>query len=101
MAFMVCTEAGMPAASYSLPYVAGWADGDSKMIAATAERVITAARAIMDELAADDEGWRERRTDRNVPRSAEVRDMRQKRPLWAHTTVSSTAWSTPWFCQLP
>ena len=55
VSFMVSSEAGMPAGSYSLPYVAGWADGDSKMIAATAERVITAARTITDALSADDE----------------------------------------------
>lgn len=54
VAFMVCTEAGMPAGSYSLPYVAEWADGDSKIIADTAGRVITAARAITDALSEDE-----------------------------------------------
>jgi hypothetical protein len=47
-AYVVCTEASMAAASYSLPYVAGWADGDTKMIAQTAERVVTAAREITE-----------------------------------------------------
>jgi hypothetical protein len=52
VAFMVSTEAGMAAASYSLAYVAGWADEDLNVIAGTAERVITAARAITDALSA-------------------------------------------------
>jgi hypothetical protein len=46
VAFMVCTEAGMDAACYSVPYVAGWANGDPKVITDSAVRVIGAARDI-------------------------------------------------------
>ena len=56
VAFMVSSEVGLTAASYSLPYVAHWANGDSTVIADTAERVITAARMITDALAGEGEG---------------------------------------------
>jgi antirestriction protein ArdC len=55
VAFMVCTEAGMATESYSLPYVARWAEGDAKVIAQTAERVVTAARAISEAIEALEE----------------------------------------------
>jgi hypothetical protein len=35
-------------AAYSFGYVAGWSGGDPKVVKATAERVITAARDILD-----------------------------------------------------
>jgi hypothetical protein len=47
-AHVVGTEASTAAASYSLPHVAGWAGGDTKMNAQTTERVVTAAREITE-----------------------------------------------------
>ena len=53
---MVMCAAGIDAASYTLPYVAGWADGNTKLTTQTAERVITAARVIVEALTAASEG---------------------------------------------
>lgn len=53
-AYVVCTEMGMEASTYSLPDVAGWANGDTDLVTATAERVISAAREITDALNTDD-----------------------------------------------
>ncbi len=40
------------ATDYSFGYVAHWASGDPAIVIATAEKVIQASKAIMDELAA-------------------------------------------------
>jgi antirestriction protein ArdC len=53
VAFVVLLEAGYDASSYSTPYVAGWAD-DPKVIHETAQRVITAARGIVENMPAVD-----------------------------------------------
>jgi hypothetical protein len=50
VAFMVCAEAGLDSADYSVAYAAGWADGDVAAIRATAEKVIALARSITDAL---------------------------------------------------
>ena len=50
MAYLVCTQLGIDADGYSLPYVARWADGDIEIIQKTAERVVTVARSILNEL---------------------------------------------------
>ena len=55
VAFMVCTEVGMSPEAYSLAYVAQWANGDPKVIADTAERVIGAARGTTEALTAESE----------------------------------------------
>jgi hypothetical protein len=51
VAYLVCTQMGIDAADYSLPYVARWADGDLELIQQSAERVVGAARSILDGLA--------------------------------------------------
>src|SRR5262249_32862821 len=43
VAYIVCQAAGLTTETYSLPYVAGWAEGDLRKVSATAERVITTA----------------------------------------------------------
>lgn len=50
VAYRVCTQVGIDAEEYSLPYVARWAGGDLKLIQKTAERVVTGARPILDGL---------------------------------------------------
>ena len=55
VAFLVCQAAGLTTDGYSFPYVAGWADGEVKVIQDTAERVITTARAILAQLEPSDE----------------------------------------------
>jgi hypothetical protein len=52
VAFIVCRAAGLMTAAYSFGYVAGWSAGDPKVVKATAERVVTAARDILDRAAA-------------------------------------------------
>ncbi len=55
VAFMVCAEPGMDTKSYSLPYVARCSEGDTKVITQTAERVVSAARAISEAIEAREE----------------------------------------------
>ena len=46
--YIVCQAAGLTTATYSLGYVAHWSGGDPKIVKATAERVVTAAREILN-----------------------------------------------------
>ena len=48
IAFILCQAAGLTTAAYSFGYVAGWSAGDPKKVKATAERVVTCARQILD-----------------------------------------------------
>lgn len=48
IAYVVCQAAGLTTAAYSFGYVAGWSGGDPKVLTATAERVVTAARVILE-----------------------------------------------------
>jgi antirestriction protein ArdC len=48
VAFILCQAAGLTTAAYSFGYVAGWSAGDPKKVKATAERVVTCARQILD-----------------------------------------------------
>jgi antirestriction protein ArdC len=43
VAFVVCSALGLDTSDYSFPYVARWGGGDAELVAATAQRVITAA----------------------------------------------------------
>ncbi len=52
VAYVVCHAAGLATADYSLPYVAHWADGDLRIVQATATAVLDTARTILDRLAA-------------------------------------------------
>lgn len=47
--YLVATVAGLPADASSVPYVATWAGGDLDLLRATAGRVITTARAILND----------------------------------------------------
>lgn len=53
VAYVVCQAAGLVTDDYSLPYVAGWAGGNVALVRDTADRVIGAARQVLDRLAAD------------------------------------------------
>jgi hypothetical protein len=48
VAYIVCQAAGLTTAAYSFGYVARWSAGDPKIVKATAERVVTCARQILD-----------------------------------------------------
>jgi hypothetical protein len=48
VAFVVCSSLGLDTSDYSFPYVARWGGGDAEVVAATAERVIGAARDILN-----------------------------------------------------
>lgn len=50
VAYLVCTQRGIDALDYSLPYVARWADGDIELVRRTADRVVTVARSIVNDL---------------------------------------------------
>ncbi|HMJ77979.1 MAG TPA: ArdC-like ssDNA-binding domain-containing protein [Iamia sp.] len=53
VAFLVCGSAGLPSDAYSFGYVATWAQGDTALIRATAERSIRCARGVLDALDPD------------------------------------------------
>lgn len=50
VAYILCVAHGLATADYSLPYVAGWSDGDAKIVKATADGVVRTASAMLDEL---------------------------------------------------
>ena len=47
VAYLVCQSVGITTDSYSFPYIARWSDGDLGVVRATAERVISSARTIL------------------------------------------------------
>ena len=50
VAYLVCSQAGLDSAEYTIPYVAHWSNGNLDLIADTAERSVGTARAITGEL---------------------------------------------------
>ena len=55
VAFVVSSVLGLNTSDYSFPYVARWSGGDAELVAATAERVIAAARDLLASVGAEDE----------------------------------------------
>lgn len=53
VAYVVCDLLGVDAGSYSIPYVANWAGADVELVEATAQKVLTTARAIVKGLEAE------------------------------------------------
>jgi hypothetical protein len=51
VAFVVSSGLGLDTSDYSFPYVARWSGGNAEVVAATAERVIGAARDILTSIA--------------------------------------------------
>jgi N-terminal domain of anti-restriction factor ArdC len=47
VAYIVTAAHGLEADDYTVPYVTGWAGGNSELVAATATRVLTCARTIL------------------------------------------------------
>jgi antirestriction protein ArdC len=47
VAFLVCQAVGLPTDDYTFAYVAGWSSGDTQVVRDTADRVISASRAIL------------------------------------------------------
>jgi hypothetical protein len=50
VAFLVCAGAGLATDAYSFPHVTVWSRGDASVVKATAGRVISAARSVLDGL---------------------------------------------------
>jgi hypothetical protein len=55
VAYVVMHALGLDSAEYTLPYVAGWARGDSAVVQETAERVLATARVMLQDLDGKDE----------------------------------------------
>jgi hypothetical protein len=55
VAFVVSSVLGLDTSDYSFPYVARWSGGDAELVAATAERVIAAARDLLAAIASEEE----------------------------------------------
>lgn len=55
IAHLVMAEHGIPTETYSLPYIAGWSDGKTEIIAVTADRVLKTSRAILAKTAPTEE----------------------------------------------
>lgn len=54
VAYVVCAAAGLDTSSYSVAYVAGWAettDAPERILLATGERIVAASRRILDHIA--------------------------------------------------
>lgn len=47
VAYLISTSHGLPSDAYTLPYVAGWSNGKPEVVAATADRVLKAAKQIL------------------------------------------------------
>ncbi len=50
VAYLLCATIGLDAADYSVPYVAGWADGNLELLRDTAEQVLAATAAMIGDL---------------------------------------------------
>ncbi len=50
VAFVVSSALGLDTSDYSFAYVARWGGGDAELVAATAERVVAAARDLLDSI---------------------------------------------------
>ena len=50
VAYLLCRTIDLDSSSYSIPYLAGWADGDLELAEATAQRILTATAAMVDTL---------------------------------------------------
>ena len=48
VAFLVAAELNLDSSAYSIPYIAGWAKGNTELILATADRAVRTARDISD-----------------------------------------------------
>jgi antirestriction protein ArdC len=54
VAYLVCADLGMSTDAYSFPYVAAWANGETRTVTAAADKAITTATAICEALASAD-----------------------------------------------
>lgn len=55
VAYVVADSEGLDTMAYSAPYLGSWAEGDAAMVKQTAEKVLKAARAIMQGIEVTDE----------------------------------------------
>ena len=56
VAYLVCAAHGLDSGEYTVPYVAGWADGDRELVQLTTTRVLATAREILAGTAPGDDG---------------------------------------------
>jgi antirestriction protein ArdC len=54
VAYLVCGELGLASDAYSFPYVAHWANGDTKVVTATADKALKTANDILALVAGED-----------------------------------------------
>lgn len=50
VAYVVCDALGLDAGDYSFPYVTRWAEGSTDLVKETAERAISCAKQILEDL---------------------------------------------------
>jgi antirestriction protein ArdC len=48
IAYLITTQAGLDSASYSVPYLASWSNGDADLLRESMTRVVAVARAVTD-----------------------------------------------------
>ena len=53
VAYLVCAAVGIDSASYSVPYLAGWAEGDAALLHDTAQQVLATTARMIDTLEAE------------------------------------------------
>jgi hypothetical protein len=58
IAFLVAATAGLDSSDYTVPYVAGWAGGNTELLKDTASRVLAVSRGIVDDAGLGFEGPR-------------------------------------------
>jgi antirestriction protein ArdC len=76
VAYVVCAAHGLDAGDYTVPYVAGWADGDRELVQQTTTRVLATSREILGGAAPADDGTLTTRT-RAAERVAALRPLEE------------------------
>lgn len=56
VAYVVCAAHGLPTGDYTVPYVAGWSDGDRDLVRDTGVRVLSCARRVLAVASPGDDG---------------------------------------------
>jgi hypothetical protein len=74
VAYVVCAAHGLDAGDYTVPYVAGWADGDRELVQLTTNRVLATSREILGGAVPADDGTLASRT-REAERVAALRPL--------------------------
>ena len=86
VAYLVCTAHGLTTGGYTVPYVTGWAGGDTELLRDTATRVLATAREILAVASPGDDG-----TIRPPARATEPVEQ-QRRTLGLDDPVAARSW---------